>query len=57
MAGSRSFGAIVTCRLFIGIGEAMFGQAVALHYSLWYKKDEMGKRVALFIGAGVLAGA
>ena len=57
MAGSHSFGAIITCRLFIGIGEAMFGQAVALHYSLWYKKDEIAKRLAVFIGSGVLAGA
>jgi hypothetical protein len=57
MAGSRSFGAIVTSRLFIGLGEAMFGQAVGLHYSFWYKKDEMAKRLALFIGSGVLAGA
>ena len=57
MAGSHSFGAIIVCRLFIGIGEAMFGQAVALHYSLWYRKDEIAKRLALFIGSGVLAGA
>jgi len=57
MAGSQTFGAIITSRLFIGIGEAMFGQAVALHYSLWYKKDEIAKRLALFIGSGVLAGA
>lgn len=57
MAGARSFGSIIVCRLFIGLGEALFGQAVTLHYSLWYKKDEISKRLALFIGAGVLAGA
>ena len=57
MAGCRSFGAVIICRLFIGIGEAMFGQAVALHYSLWYRKDEIAKRLAVFIGSGVLAGA
>ena len=35
MAGSHSYGSIIVCRLFIGLGEALFGQAVALHYSLW----------------------
>lgn len=57
MAGSRNLAGVVVCRLFIGLGEALFGQAVALHYSLWYKKNEISKRLALFIGAGVLAGA
>ncbi|EJD37819.1 MFS general substrate transporter [Auricularia subglabra TFB-10046 SS5] len=57
MAGATSFGGVVTCRLFIGVGEAMFGQAVIFYYSMWYKKDEISKRVAFFIGAGVLAGA
>ena len=57
MAGAKSFAGVIVCRLFIGLGEALFGQAVTLHYSLWYKKDEISKRLALFIGAGVLAGA
>jgi hypothetical protein len=57
MAGAQSFAGVVTCRLFIGIGEALFGQAVAFHYSLWYKKEELGKRLAAFVGFGVIAGA
>jgi MFS family permease len=57
MAGAQSFAGVVVCRLFIGIGESLFAQTVALHYSLWYKKSEVSKRLALFIGAGVLAGA
>lgn len=44
-------------RLFVGVGEAMFGQAMAFHLSLWYKKTELAKRVGLFISAGALAGA
>ncbi|KAH7096798.1 MFS general substrate transporter [Auriculariales sp. MPI-PUGE-AT-0066] len=56
MAGAQNFASVVVCRLFIGVGEAMFGQAVALYYSMWYKKDEIAKRLAFFIGAGVLAG-
>lgn len=37
-------------------GEALFGQSVALYYSMWYKKNEIGSRLAMFIGAGVTAG-
>lgn len=57
MAGAKNYPSIIVCRLFIGIGEAMFGQAVALYYSMWYRKDEVAKRLGFFIGAGVLAGA
>ncbi|GAA5895002.1 uncharacterized protein JCM6883_002287 [Sporobolomyces salmoneus] len=44
-------------RLFVGVGEAMFGQAMAFHLSLWYKKTELAKRVGLFVSAGALSGA
>ncbi|WWC86436.1 uncharacterized protein L201_001313 [Kwoniella dendrophila CBS 6074] len=48
---------LYVCRLFVGIGEAMFGQAMALHLSYWYCKSDLSKRVGLFISAGALAGA
>ncbi|KAI9638179.1 major facilitator superfamily domain-containing protein [Dioszegia hungarica] len=48
---------VFVCRLFVGIGEAMFGQAMAFHLSLWYTKRDLAKRVGLFISAGALAGA
>ena len=35
MAGAHSYASIIVCRLFIGIGESLFSQSVALHYSLW----------------------
>jgi hypothetical protein len=35
MAGTRSYGGVIACRLFIGLGEALFGQSVGFHYSLW----------------------
>ncbi|ORY27004.1 MFS general substrate transporter [Naematelia encephala] len=57
MASCQSYAGIIVCRLFIGVGESIFGQAVVLHYSLWYKKNEIATRLAAFIGAGVLAGA
>lgn len=57
MAGANSFGGVVVCRLFIGLGEAGFGAAVPLYYGLWYRRDEVAKRISWYIGAGSLAGA
>ena len=48
---------LFVCRLFVGVGEAMFGQAMAFHLSLWYTKTDLAKRVGLFISAGALSGA
>lgn len=48
---------VFVCRLFVGVGEAMFGQAMALHLSFWYTKSDLAKRVGLFISAGALSGA
>jgi MFS family permease len=48
---------LYVCRLFVGIGEAMFGQAMGLHLSFWYTKRDLAKRIGLFISAGALAGA
>lgn len=35
MAGAHSYASIIVCRLFVGLGESLFSQSVALHYSLW----------------------
>ncbi|KAK8866095.1 hypothetical protein IAR55_001246 [Kwoniella newhampshirensis] len=48
---------LYTCRLFVGIGESMFGQAMGLHLSFWYTKADLAKRIGLFISAGALSGA
>ncbi|WRT64333.1 uncharacterized protein IL334_001265 [Kwoniella shivajii] len=56
-AAAFTKGGLFVCRLFVGIGEAMFGQAMALHLSYWYTKQELAKRVGLFISAGALSGA
>ncbi|KAJ6529736.1 MFS general substrate transporter [Mycena capillaripes] len=49
--------ALYVCRLFVGIGEALFGQAMALYFTYWYLPDELSKRIGLFISAGSVAGA
>lgn len=45
------------CRVLVGIGESIFGQAMALRLSLWYMKKILAKRVGLFIWADALTGA
>ncbi|ORY82359.1 major facilitator superfamily domain-containing protein [Leucosporidium creatinivorum] len=48
---------LFVCRLFVGIGEALFGQAMALYFTLFYLPTEQSKRIGAFIGAGSMAGA
>ncbi|GAA5856467.1 hypothetical protein JCM8547_008756 [Rhodosporidiobolus lusitaniae] len=56
-AGVHNQAGLYVCRLFIGVGEALFGQAMALYFTYWYRKNEIAKRIGLFISAGSLAGA
>ncbi|KAJ7730953.1 major facilitator superfamily domain-containing protein [Mycena olivaceomarginata] len=56
-AGTFSPAALYVCRLFVGVGEALFGQAMALYFTYWYLPNELSKRIGLFISAGSVAGA
>ncbi|KAG0145003.1 hypothetical protein CROQUDRAFT_659198, partial [Cronartium quercuum f. sp. fusiforme G11] len=56
IASCNSYSGLIFLRMMIGVGEALFGQSVALYYSVWYKKGEISTRLAMFIGAGVSAG-
>ncbi|KAJ7146696.1 MFS general substrate transporter [Mycena epipterygia] len=56
-AAAFSPAGLFVCRLFVGVGEALFGQSMALYFTYWYLPDELSKRVGLFISAGSLAGA
>jgi MFS family permease len=42
-------GGLYACRFFVGVGEALFGQAIALYLSYHYRKNELAKRVGLFM--------
>ncbi|SCZ93072.1 BZ3500_MvSof-1268-A1-R1_Chr6-2g08444 [Microbotryum saponariae] len=55
-AAARTPGGLYTARCFVGVGEAMFGQVMAFHLSLWYTKPELSKRVSLVLSGGALAG-
>lgn len=47
---------LVVCRVFIGVGEGLFGTGILYYLSLWYLRGEMGLRVFWFLGPTALAG-
>ncbi|KAM0751708.1 MFS general substrate transporter [Meredithblackwellia eburnea MCA 4105] len=56
-AAAKTRAGLFVCRLFVGIGEALFGQAMALYFTYFYLPNEVSKRIGLFISAGAVAGA
>ncbi|WVQ83605.1 hypothetical protein IAT38_005746 [Cryptococcus sp. DSM 104549] len=56
-AAAHNPASLYVCRLFVGVGEAMFGPAMGLHLSYWYTKTELAKRIGMFISAGAVSGA
>lgn len=48
---------VFVCRLFVGVGEAFFGQAMALYLTYFYTKHDLAKRIGFFISAGAVSGA
>lgn len=48
---------LYVCRAFVGVGEAMFGQAITLYFTMFFSPPDLSKRVSIFIGAGAAAGA
>ncbi|OQU99153.1 hypothetical protein CLAIMM_04827 [Cladophialophora immunda] len=53
---AKSYQAIAGLRVGVGVGEA-FLQAGPLYLSLWYKRDELATRGAIFFGTSAVAGA
>lgn len=51
-----NLGGLAVCRLFIGVGEGLFGTGILYYLSLWYKRGEMGVRVFWFLGPTAIAG-
>lgn len=52
---ATSFGAMLVLRMFLGVTEAAFGPGVPFYLSLFYKREELAFRIALFISAAPLA--
>ena len=57
MAFVRTFGQGVAVRFLLGVAEAGVFPGFALYLSRWYRKDELGFRLALYIVCAPLAGA
>lgn len=53
----RSFGTLVTVRIFLGITEGGLLPGIVLFLSMLYKRQEMGFRMGLIYGAASLSGA
>lgn len=52
-----NYATLVGLRVLVGLLEAGFAPGVLLLLSSWYKKDEQGKRFAVYISASILSGA
>ena len=53
---SKSYGTVVGLRVCVGVGEA-FIQAAPLYLTLWYKRNELASRAAIFFSMSAVAGA
>lgn len=56
IAAVKSYGSLITVRLLLGLTEA-FVQVGFVYLSLWYTRNEIALRCALFYVSGPLAGA
>ncbi|KAH8102511.1 MFS general substrate transporter [Cristinia sonorae] len=53
----RDFSGLVGMRFFLGLAEAGLYPGVVFYLSCWYKRSELGTRVALFFSSATIAGA
>lgn len=52
---ATSFGGMLVLRILLGATEAAFGPGVPFYLSLFYKREDLAFRIALFISAAPLA--
>ncbi|KAG1757702.1 major facilitator superfamily domain-containing protein [Suillus lakei] len=53
----RSYGGLVTLRVLLGVAEAGLYPGIVFYISCWYKRSELGTRVAAFFTSATIAGA
>jgi len=53
----HNFAGLTTARFFLGLTEAGLFPGVNYYLSCWYKRDEFGKRAAIFFSAAAIAGS
>ncbi len=57
LAGCKTVATLSVVRFVIGAIEAGFSPGIIFYLSSWYKKNEMGKRFAIYYTASALSGA
>ncbi|KAL5495356.1 hypothetical protein ACEPAI_819 [Sanghuangporus weigelae] len=53
----KDYGGLVTVRVLLGLFEAGLYPGIAFYLSCWYKRSELGTRVAFFFTSATVAGA
>ncbi|KAF9015501.1 MFS general substrate transporter [Cyathus striatus] len=53
----RDFGGLITVRVLLGLTEAGMYPGIVYYISSWYKRSEMGFKIALFFSSATVAGA
>ncbi|CAE6450965.1 unnamed protein product [Rhizoctonia solani] len=53
----KDFKGLLIARVFLGLTEAGLFPGVNFYISMWYKRSELARRVALFFSAATIAGA
>ncbi|KAF8898875.1 major facilitator superfamily domain-containing protein [Infundibulicybe gibba] len=53
----KNYGGLVTLRVLLGLAEAGMYPGIVFYISSWYKRSELGTRVAIFFSSATIAGA
>ncbi|WVW87147.1 hypothetical protein I302_109204 [Kwoniella bestiolae CBS 10118] len=56
-AACTTYGGLVACRICLAIAEAGFFPGVIMYLCFWYKPEERGARIAVFLGFVSVSGA
>ncbi|KAF9518523.1 hypothetical protein BS47DRAFT_1482574 [Hydnum rufescens UP504] len=54
---TKNLGGLIAIRIFLGIAEAGLFPGLAYYISLWYKKDELARRISIFYASTTSSGA
>ncbi|KAF8922717.1 MFS general substrate transporter [Mucidula mucida] len=53
----HNYGGLLAVRIFLGVAEAGMYPGIVFYISSWYKRSELGSRVAVFFSSATVAGA
>ncbi|KDR85326.1 hypothetical protein GALMADRAFT_218418 [Galerina marginata CBS 339.88] len=53
----KNYGGLITVRVLLGVTEAGLYPGIVFYITSWYKRAEMGSRIALFFSSATVAGA